>query len=176
MLTSLLGKLFCHFWCDVVIRNSSQGFLKYTLIYCILQTAEDTHCCTTLLTSSNLNKGFQFNSSLCMTCCHLFSVSVSSSSVIWQSSAFSPCFLPLRMASWQPLPPRLFLMRLQWIVDGSTKGPYASLRSRVSSLLDSPPPLFFKDVTFRYCSSAIDSFISFHVFLSTFLTAQNAKI
>ena len=42
--------------------------------------------------------------------------------------------------------------RFKWTVDGSTEGPDASLRSFVKYLLD------LKDITSRYCSSAVDSF------------------
>ena len=51
-------------------------------------------------------------------------------------------------------------MRLGPTVDGSAEGPDASLRSCVRSLLDFF--LFLKEITFRYCSSAVDSFLGLH--------------
>lgn len=107
---------------------------------------------------------------------------LSSSYVIWQISAFPPCFSSLWMASCQPLFHwRQRLIRLQWTVHGPTEGPDTSLMSCVKSLKHFS--VFLKHMTFRYWTSAVDQFLSFpHLPLTSFLrffwrfSAYHAKI
>lgn len=56
------------------------------------------------------------------------------------------------------------MMRLHKTVDGSTAGPHPSIKTCVRSLLDFIYYLF-KDMTFRYCSFSVDSFVGLPILL-----------
>ena len=101
------------------------------------------------------------DSCLHKTCCHWFSVQFLCNLSYLSFFSLFPLFKN-DFFSW-----RLFLMRLQWTVDGSTEGPDASLSSCVGFYFLP----FLKDITFRYCSSDLHSFpaTSFPLHLSRFL-------
>lgn len=80
--------------------------------------ATETHCCTSILTTSihtddDLHQKFQIWTH------HYVKTVAASSCIIWCVSDFSPCFSSLR---W-------FLDSYQWTVDGSVEGLNRSLRS-----------------------------------------------
>lgn len=91
-------------------------------IHCVLNIAEDTRCCLSVLTSSVLTDDLKQK---CISIRPVATNFQSSSCVMWHISAFLTFLKNGFVTAIFPL--RLFLMRLQWAVDESTEGPDFSL-------------------------------------------------
>ena len=117
--------------------KSKSSSLDIGCLFCFVFCQDDP----TLLMYS-WGPGSGEDSSLHKTCCHRL------------SDHFVCHFPSLRMASWQP-PRRPFLMKV-WPMDKWTESQDTSLTSCVRTVLDFF--LFLQNISFRYCSCAVDGY------------------
>lgn len=86
-----------------IFQHPKYHWLKYRMkrLHCVLQTVVETHCCTSVLTSSVHadDRISHLDLSLWKICCRWFSGQFWG---MWHTSVFSPCFLSLRMVSLLP--------------------------------------------------------------------------